>query len=546
MWKPTTKMVREGTTFEPNMPLPPKPSPVPALKRRKLKGSSPPEMMPPPRSSRGVYGGASRQPKQYASYHSKAPRRIPPEVSLDNESNLLERTSMSSPGIGYPSDSEFYEQYERFFSGRESGSNASSERPMPFPATKFPEPTEKPKVEASADIYPLDEEDEIYQSELLELELRRREIEARRAAHRARKSQLLLQQRREQLREQSLRRHRQALKLGTADDDDNDSLVSSHHKSIEASASDNSKSDPSMEPAENHAQPVNNDDLNKPDSPRKNANRLSNESGSDKYMFSDEEQEPTEIHSKKRPSKERKTVKPVIQMDERVESVEEEAGLLFNNDDEATNDDRMIEQAHGFYFSDEDEDEPFVPSGNGVRKQPIWRRASDADVTDEEAEQHETLSSDNDEIRREAVDVTSDTEGTLINPLINFSETPNASIASPPKKKRGRPTNLSKGIISSNVKKVNKERPPNVKKVHKERDPNIPHKKRGRKPHRNKKEVRTKKPMNSFNPYILFNSEMRKQMTVEHLGSRPGDISKMISQKWKAMTKVSEYEDTLG
>lgn len=502
MWKPTTKMVKEGATFEPNMPLPPKQSIAPAPKRRKLKDNS--SDMPPPSYPQGMYD--RRDP--YSSYYSKAPRRIPPELSYENSMNSYGNFPNATPDYEPNRDTEFYENYERFFANGAPDMDPNTGRPMPFSSTKYPEPSERSKTQAQAEEFPIDEEDEIYQSELLELELRRREIEARREAHRARKSQLLLQQRREQLREQNLQRQRQSLNPSSAQHDDNTSA--SIRSPSELGAEGN------QEPITQRTQMTSTEQVEaasgvnetappKPLKTQKIPRQEDNQSTSDGYMFSDEEEDTSNVRNGKAPVKETKTVKPIVQVDEIPITTEDERAVpRFAQDATMSDEDRMINEAYGYYFSDEEDDNAIVATGSGIRKQPVWRKVSDTEAAEDD---ENAMSSDSEGVPH------GDKQ-----PNLGAEQSP-IDESKPAPKKRGRKPNPNKV-----------PKPP--------RDPNEPPRKRGRKPNPNKKEVKTKKPMNGFNPYLLFNRDMRKKLAEEHKGKSNGEISRMISEAWKNITPV--------
>ncbi|KAI9279701.1 hypothetical protein BC943DRAFT_331570 [Umbelopsis sp. AD052] len=528
MWKPTTKMLKEGTTFEPNMPLPPKPSIAPARKRRKLKDSSPD--MPPPSYSHGMYD--RRDP--YSSYYSKAPRRIPPELSYEIPSNTA---SDYEPNR----DPEFYENYERLFANRAPDMDPNSGRPMPFSSTKYPEPSDRSKPQAPGGDFPPDEEDEIYQSELLELELRRREIEARREAHRARKSQLLLQQRRELLREQNLQRQqRQSLTPIVRSDDDTSMSLRSPSEVVAEENQESATQRMEMASTEQAelASSANQTAPPKPTKTQKIPRPEDNQSGSDGYMFSDEEEDATNVRNRKLPKKEVKTVKPIVQVEETLTTGYEGAVPRFAQDATMSDEDRMINEAFGYYFSDEEDDTAMVVAGPGIRKQPVFQTVSDTEPVEDD---ENAMSSDSESEHDEQVDLGS--EQTSIDepkpapkkrgpkPNPNKPPKPPRDPNEPPKKRGPKP----------NPNKVPKPpRPP--------RDPNDPPpKKRGRKPNPDKKAVKTKKPMNSFNPYLLFNRDMRKKLAGEHKGKSNGEISGVISEAWKNITpeeKQKYFDET--
>ncbi|KAI8582209.1 hypothetical protein K450DRAFT_227910 [Umbelopsis ramanniana AG] len=505
MWKPTTKMVKEGTTFEPNMPLPPKQSIAPAPKRRKLKDNS--SDMPPPSYSHGMYD--RRDP--YSSYYSKAPRRIPPELSYENPMNPYGNPSNTAPDYEPNRDTEFYENYERLFANRAPDMDPNSGRPMPFSSTKYSEPSERPKPQAPGEDFPIDEEDEIYQSELLELELRRREIEARREAHRARKSQLLLQQRREQLREQNMQRQRQS-QNPVVQSDDNTSLSMRSPSELVADENQESAaqraemaSTGQSEPASNQTAPP------KPTKAQKIPRREDNQSASDGYMFSDEEEDAPNVRNGKLPMKEIKTVKPIVQVEDTLAAEDEGAVPRFAQDATMSDEDRMINEAYGYYFSDEEDDTALVAIGSGIRKQPVWHKVSDTEPVEDD---ENAMSSDSEGVQHD--------DGQVESEQRSIDETKLAP------KKRGRKPNPNKVPKTS-------------------RDPNEPPKKRGRKPNPNKKTVKTKKPMNGFNPYLLFNRDMRKKLAEEHKGKSNGEISRLISEAWKSITpeeKQKYFDET--
>ncbi|KAH8554592.1 hypothetical protein BGW37DRAFT_480301 [Umbelopsis sp. PMI_123] len=499
MWKPTTKMVREGTTFEPNMPLPPKQSSAPAPKRRKLKENV--SDVPPPSYSQGMYDRRDH----YSSYYTKAPRRIPPEVSFENPMNPYGNASNMTPDYRPNQDPEFIENYERFFANREPDMDPSSGQQLPFSSTKYPEPVKKANPQVPADDIPIDEEDEIYQSELLELELRKREIEARREAYRARKSQLLLQQRREQLREQNLQRQRQSLNLAANSDDNRLSPANPLPSNPQAKENEESITPTMVVTSTKQVKLTNNVDQ---DTSPKSQNiqeiprHIDNGSTSDGYMFSDEEEAIPTLRNGNQAMKERKTVKPVVQVEEAPITDEEVTIPRFAQDATMSDEDRMINEAYGYYFSDEEEDTALVATGVGIRKQPVLQKVSDTEAIEDD---ENVLPSESESIRQDVEQVALD------------SEQRRKGMSKPAPKKRGRKPNPNK-----------KPKPP--------RDPNEPPKKRGRKPNPNKKVTNTKKPMNSFNPYLLFNRDMRKKLAEEHKGKSNGEISRMISEAWKNIT----------
>lgn len=539
------------------MPLPPKTSSAPAAKRRKLKGNSPdlappsyPRTMPEPSNAYAPYYPVPQQslPRDmyvasnaHEPYNLFPPRRIPPEVSLEN------RTAEYGPNR----DVEFYNNYNRFFSGRPSEVSQSSEQQLAFPATKFPEPVDRSKPGPPTNEYPIDEEDEIFQSELLELELRRREIEAKREAHRARQSQLLLQQRREQLREQSLARHRQTLNV-TLSDDDADTTAPGNRKQAHSNATDNfnnqskdisesaTESPPKNITAEEssdqniHAQGAHsNTEHNASGSADNHPEPAADGSDSDQYMFSDDDVEMSEKRAGKQPVKETKTVKPVIQVDNALGADANDGPPSPDSDEDMMDDDKLIEEAYGFYFSDEEEEVPYVPTGTGVRKQPVWTRASDVEPSDQESVASESASesaAESEYLPQTAPEVAVEKASSAATVQISDSEVEPSAVQGP-KKRRGRPPNPNK------IPKAPRE--PKRSKPTAATESNEPAKKKGRKPSGENREGQyKKKPMNSFNAYLLFNRDMRRRIAIEQNVKTPSEVSKLISEAWKNISKV--------
>lgn len=511
MWKPTTKMIKEGVAFEPNMALPPKPAARPPTKKRKTQDM---EMEPP------AYKGTNSSQTYHSSYYSKPLRRIPPEVSLEYQSN--------EPDVSYNRmsmrDADFHERYERFFGRRESEYNGNNDESSIFPATKFPEPTEKPGMQSTRENVPLDEEDEIYEAELLELELRRRELEARREAHRARKSQLLLQQRREQLREQN-RANRQVSRDTMSPDTHSPALqalsASPNAPVLEKQASSSSELD--QEHADSSANPLSERNFV---STKRGSNEKTHtqpsaaEDNSDFHMFSDEEDalpksgNQSQSRAGKMPARDSKAVKPVIQVEGTMDTGDRDIEAAFAEEDMSGNENAMDEE-YGYYFSDEDQDfgKEFGATQTEVRKQkPVWHH-----VSDEELEGSDLPWEDDDEYIEPDFDQGNDYNESVssINDVSENRAGANMTVTKPGGKKRGRKP-------GSKNKKPSKadERKMVAGKV-----------KSGR-------QGTGKKPMNSFNPYLLFNKEMRPKLVAEMETKSTGDVSRALSEAWKNMPQV--------
>jgi hypothetical protein len=100
-----------------------------------------------------------------------------------------------------------------------------------------------------------------------------------------------------------------------------------------------------------------------------------------------------------------------------------------------------------------------------------------------------------------------------------------------PKKRRARPPNPNK------IPKAPRE--PKRSKPTAATESNEPAKKKGRKPSGEKREGQyKKKPMNSFNAYLLFNRDMRRRIAIEQNVKTPSEVSKLISEAWKNISKV--------
>ncbi|KAJ2956030.1 hypothetical protein NQZ79_g8064 [Umbelopsis isabellina] len=512
MWKPTTKMIKDGVAFEPNMALPPKPAARPPAKKRKTQNMEM-EMEPP------AYRGTNGSQTYHSSYYSKPRRRIPPEVSLEHQLN--------EPDVSYDRmsmrDADFYERYERFFGRRESVYNGNNDESSIFPATKFPEPTEKPGMQSTREAVPIDEEDEIYEAELLELELRRRELEARREAHRARKSQLLLQQRREQLREQN-RANRPASRDTMSPDSHSPAVraLSSSPKAPALEKQASSSSHFSQEYADNSAiAPAEPNFVGITRGPNEKIHTQASaaEDNSDFHMFSDEEdalQKPgnqSQYRTGKIPARDSKAVKPVIQVEGTMDTDERDIETAFAEDDMLGSADVMDEE-YGYYFSDEDQDFDKGASATlpEVRKQkPVWHH-----VSDEELEGSDLPWEDDDEYMEADFDQgNGHNEGVSgINGVSENRTGANMTLTKPGGKKRGR----KPGSKNKNPSKAS-ERKMKAGKV------------------KGSRQGTGKKPMNSFNPYLLFNKEMRPKLVAEMETKSTGDVSRALSEAWKNMSQ---------
>ncbi|CAM0142533.1 unnamed protein product [Umbelopsis sp. WA50703] len=508
-------MIKEGVAFQPNMALPPKPAARPPAKRRKTQDMDL-EMVPP------TYRGTNGSQTYHSSYYSKPRRRIPPEVSLEHQYNEPDyphdRMSMR--------DADFYERYERFFGRRESEYNGNNDESSIFPATKFPEPVEKPGMQSNRENPPIDEEDEIYEAELLELELRRRELEARREAHRARKSQLLLQQRREQLREQN-RTNRQASRDTISPD--------SHSPVVQVLPS-----SPKIQGVENEASSISNlspdrvvDSANAPGEPgivsttrgtndKVNHQAPAAEDNSDYHMFSDEDDTTFQISGNqnesqrgKMPARDRKAVKPVVQVEASMDNDERDIGTAFAGDDLMSGNENGMEEEYGYYFSDEEQDidDGAISARREVRKQkPVWHH-----VSDEELEDSDLPWEDDDEYVEANIDQDNDNNESVSggNGVPENSAGANMAVIKPGGKKRGR----KPGSKNKNPSKP-RERKMKAGKA------------------KGSRQGTGKKPMNSFNPYLLFNKEMRPKLVAEMDTKSTADVSRALSEAWKNLSQV--------